>query len=471
MTYAARGDRDAVLAIAVRTAVFMLALAPGLRSQAASTGITWVASFDSAAMEASASNRLILVHFNRATDEASQSIVTQALMDPAVLKLAKKFVWVVGSPDVHEAAGKDQSCARFPGTRCKDHQASWTQTSQAVSKSPNPTPAQFVFLRPDRSLIFRRIGMTNGAELAGQMQLALDSVADADKAGTVAPEKLKALFEAANANRDTIRKPAIRELARIDDPRALKLLAEQFKPEAGEVKRQEAIKATKDAKNLNALTLIIPLLGDASGQLRRNAVFALRNLGVVEGVEPMITCYLRENTDRMRALILRTIAKMDKDHAKMLQIHQTNLTTGGPLMRTHALLACLDIDISPEQLDLIIEIAEKGTCLTVQAVACYVATEIILRAKTPVYERSIPGAAGTTDGYSRTVARPNSKEFIALQPKLGDKLRRLADQARDLALREYAKTCVEALDGKSNRFRTDIKHFHDDAKDEVFKEY
>lgn len=459
---------------AASSIVLLISLSAGATAQAPnppSDAIRWHAELSPAVREAVAGRMPIAIQFHSDRDPGCRGLAKRVYQDPEILALSRRFAWVLGSPDDHRPGSSTAPCPEFGGVRCRDHQRSWAATSESVSGSTLPTAPQLVFLRPDRTLILRHIGATDRNEVLGVLRRALEWFDDPAKAGTVSAETLQEIFDRVNSNRDTTRKAAIRELSRIDDPRAFALLAEQVKPEAGEVKRQEAIKALKDARNPNTIGLMIPLLFQPSGQLKRNAVFALRNLALVEGVPPLIECYGRETTDRIKALILRTVARLDKSHPKLLEIHRTNLANGTPLMRTHALLACLDLDVTPEIIDQVLDIAYRGTSVTVQAVACYVATELLLRSRQPVITQTGGGEETVSDGYSRTKTRKWAAEFQERIPRLGFILRAVGEAHRQEDLRAYALECAKALDDEPSRFRERIKAFHDDAKDEIFKEY
>lgn len=448
----------------------VVALSPPVRAQSKSNaeGIRWVKSLGVAIRAANSSKRPVMVHFNKDTDAVCNEMARVHFKDPRIVALSKKFVCTIASPSQHASAGRHKKCSRFPGVRCKEHQRAWKATSQRVSKSPRPTAPQFVFLRPDRQQILRRRGELSVEDLAWAMEEALEYYEGNRR--KVQPNVIE-LFKRANANRQSTRVRAIRQLASIQHPRVVAFMGQQVKSEAGEVKRQEAIKAMKASVHANHLPHIIPLLFEASGQLRRNAVFALRNLGMVECVPGLLECYARENTNRMKALILRTAARMDPKNEKLLKIHRYALKKGPPMIRIHAIRACVDLDIRDKEFWWLIEMARAGTSMRVQALSCWAATEILLRSRKPVIiERDVDGGT-ESDGYARTRDRPFAKEIIKMTPKLGHALRQVAEAGRTARIRAYATECVKALDGEPSNFRSQILQFHDDARDEIFKEY
>ena len=70
-------------------------------------------------------------------------------------------------------------------------------------------------------------------------------------------------------------------------------------------------------------------------------------------------------------------------------------------------------------------------------------------------------------GFHREADSLSVKKRI---PRMGTILRKLAEFGR-LPIRPYASKCVKALDGEDSDFRSAILRYHDDAEDEIFKEY
>jgi hypothetical protein len=432
--------------------------------------IPWHKTFESATREATRSGKPILVHFNADREAACNDIVRIHLHDPDVQRSMAQFVCVVASPDIHARVGAAGLCSRFGSLTCKQHQQLWTFASLKASGSPEPTAPQFVFLTSSGAPMFRTVKATSAFEMVGVMERALQEIRSPGSTSGVTDEALRDLGLRTEDSQMSTRRRAIREVARLDDPRALAMLQKLALPEAGEAMRQEAVKAILASKNINALPIVIPLLRDKSGQLRRNAVFVLSDFGLREAVPALLDCYGRETSNRQKALILRTLARMDRHHPEVLRLHRRELDSGGPTMRVHAVRACLDLDVEGSHVKTLIAVAHAGTSLKVQALACYVATEILLKMKKPLVVEAEEGE-GATDGYARTVDRPHAQEILAQEASLADVLRAVAEGSRDEKLRAYAASCVDALEGKPSSFRSDILVFHNDKKDEVFRRY
>lgn len=433
------------------------------------SSIRWFETLAPAAAEANSKKMPIAAFFYDAKAEGGEGLA-KALADQRVAKSLERFACIIASPHRHEDPNHRLRCGRFGTRNCRKHQRTWEKLSFALSGSPLPTPGTVVILDQKRRELKRRVGISSANDLLVLLDRAHTLWSNGGASQMVKQSDLARLEEQVRGNRPTIRQPAISRLVSIEDPRAMDLVKRQLGAGAGEVQRQEAIKAMKDQMRAEHLPLVIPLLGESSGQLQRNAVFALRNLGMREAVPPLLKHYGRANTNRMRSLILRTVAVMDPENPKTLEIHAKAMRSGPPMLRVHAIMACLDLDLRPREFIALVDLSQAATSMKIQLLACFASTEILLRSKeSQTVEED--DEDWEDDGYERTRVSRFAKDIQKHEKRLGGVLRELARAGRNEEVREYAAACVEALDGESERFRELILRYHQDARDEVFREY
>ncbi len=443
--------------------VFVSTSVPNDHESAAPKGkIAWELNWADAVKRAQAEKRPIMIHFNMDDEPACANMARDHFRNKKVIELSKKFVCVLGSLGDHKGEKvfkEDGKCGRFGTVTCAEHRLSETMARGTVLESKTVTAPQFVFVTPDLKVMIRRPWDLPSSELIGLMNRALyyyNPALSPDAVDKRATELLERLLSEGKSDNAATRRKALDAIAKRDDPKIIKFLIRQTKPDRDLIKRVEAVTAIGEAANATCLPALLETLKDRSQRLRKVTLMALGKLAMVEAIEPIAKAFGVESSTRNKALCVRTIVTCDGDNKTSRKILNKALKSNKSDVRIHAIRACLEVSVNAKEFSKLIKLAKGDTDVVVRAVACHASTTLALQYRN--------GSALTTNPKEKAAYMARRKKIATLETKkLKPTLKKVAAKDREEKLRDYAALCLRAIESQDYvDLESDLDEFHDD---------
>lgn len=265
-------------------------------------------------------------------------------------------------------------CSRFGSVTCAQHLAVEDEVRKRWIKGDVVIAPQHIFLDASGKEIARHAYLPEAEKLKRMIQLARYVVDPTSVPRSSVEKELKAakdLYKDAESKNESVRKPAIDQLANFEDPAAFQLLVKLATGKTDDFIRLEAIRAIGQKGSYRALEVLLDLLGEKATLIRCHSVVALERVKLPEAAPALLALYRSDTSERVRGGILRTLALCaPKDPAAVALILKEAVSSSSQIRLDDA-VALAFLDGEPRALHTLRKIADTDGSSTLRGVAVW----------------------------------------------------------------------------------------------------
>lgn len=321
-------------------------------------GIDWQPHFEKALKQAKKENRPIMVAFILRGESANESICGDHFLDKDLIALSRNFVCLLAYAEYVSGDNKGDTKTSEAYVQSISHRLSRKQLKTLeyaarceYMESGQVSAPQFLFVHPNgETILLRHIWLLSANELKKKMHKALHYF---DKSHALPKElatesrseleEIRALLADADSNNMMKRRASLSKVAVKEHPAVIDFLIKQTGKDVDQSKRLEAIRAMGQEGQVKYLPQLHRLLRKERGfQIRTNLAQAIRDIGLVESVSPILQVLKKEKKKQLRSILIQTVMTCGSGNTEVSKALSKVLRSGGDLDKISILYRIAD---------------------------------------------------------------------------------------------------------------------------------